>query len=102
MVRQYHQLNGHEFEETPGAQKIRHNLATEEQQIRIQLLIEPVEEMTPRLEFVLWTTHYMLNSKISICIFSGCFIRKLCTGEWLWLSSCFACGKSYLRRWNNY
>ena len=32
MVRQYHQLNGHEFEETPGAQKIRHNLATEEQQ----------------------------------------------------------------------
>ena len=30
MVRQYHQLNGHEFEETPGAQKIRHNLATEQ------------------------------------------------------------------------
>ena len=33
MVRQYHQLNGHEFEETPGAQKIRHNLATEEQML---------------------------------------------------------------------
>ena len=45
MIRQYHQLNGHEFEQNPGdsgaqrglecspwGHRVRHNLATEQQQ----------------------------------------------------------------------
>ena len=47
MIRQHHQLNGHEFEQTlrrtgkpgvlqsKGSQRIRHNLATEQQQVII-------------------------------------------------------------------
>ena len=53
MVRQHHQLNGHEFEQTPGdregqgsqftvlqfmgLQRLRHDLATEQQQCMFQL-----------------------------------------------------------------
>ena len=53
MVRWHHRLNGHEFEETPGvgdgqgslaccspwgSKKIRHDLATEQQQKQVEIL----------------------------------------------------------------
>ena len=51
MVRQQHQLNGHEFDHTPGdreeqgaavhgVKRVRHDLATEEQQERQQVVQE--------------------------------------------------------------